>query len=200
MLDDRVHLSMSDALDVPADVLVVEDSGWLTATRGLAGLVAARYPALRALREQAVAEHGGSFPLGAAMAFTINDDEYTLRAVVWAVTWTYPQPTAQHAHDRVRATPLDVAAATRNALHQAAIIAATHVVLPALGSRLDYHVLPPTPKKLPRYVMGAAQLVAMQQALVASPIQQVTLSVSQRDYGIFSELLGRRHDEVATDE
>jgi len=33
---DRLTLTTTDALAMPADALVVEDDGWLSATRGLA--------------------------------------------------------------------------------------------------------------------------------------------------------------------
>lgn len=195
MLGDRLVLATEDVLELPADALVVEDGGWLTAARGLAAAVDQRYPQLRALREQALERHGGPFALGAALAFALSDTDR--RALIWAITFSQQPQQAE----RQRATPLDVAQATRNALLQADALGVEQVVMPALGTRLGYHALPPTPKKLPRYVMGAAQLIGVQQALEqAHAIKRVTLGLSLRDHAIFHELLGQPLSAAIGDE
>ncbi len=192
MLGRQVEFTTAHALEVAADVIVVEDCGWLSASRGLAATLDSLYPELRAQREQALEEHGGAFGLGDAIVCRLSAAASGLQAVIWAVTYTY-QPQVGHGSDRVRATPLDVASATTNALRAAAAMSAQHVVMPAIGTRTDHHVLPPVPKKLPRYVMGAAQLVAINQLLAAdNTLQRITLALTQRDYMIFHELLGSK--------
>lgn len=199
MLGDRVVLSTSDVLELAADALVIEDSGWLSASRGMAAAADALYPELRAVREQLVEQHGGPFALGTAVGFPLAG-EHAVRSVIWAVTFGY-QPQPGQPDQRQRATPLDVAEATRNALLRADELGAAQVVMPALGTRLGFHMLPPTPKKLPRYVMGAAQLIGMQQALQqTTTVQQITLGLSLRDYAIFHELLGQPLAAPAGDE
>lgn len=191
MLGDRVVLATSDVEMLPAEALVVEDSGWLTASRGLAAAIDGQYGELRALREHAVEQHGGPFALGEAVVFPINDSVQGRRALIWTVTFGH-QPQPGQPDKRQRATPLDVARASCNALLRADELGIAEVAMPALGTRLGYHVLPPTPKKLPRYVMGAAQLIGVQQALQqTSAIRRVTLGLSLRDYAIFHELLGQ---------
>lgn len=191
MLDQRVVLSLAELLTVPADAVVVEDSGSLTASRGLAALVDQRY-ALQTQRERTVKQHGAPFEIGSAVALPTRADDGP-RVIVWAITFALGASAAA----RVRATPLDVAAATDAALREAAGHEARHVAMPALGTRIDHHVLPPTPKKLPRYVMAAAQLIGVQQALDDVPsITQVTICLSQRDYGIFEDVLGRGRSGV----
>ncbi|HEX6288605.1 MAG TPA: hypothetical protein VFZ66_05410 [Herpetosiphonaceae bacterium] len=190
MVDERVKLSTADALTVPADAIVVEDSGWLTASRGLAASVDGLNPELRARREQALALHGGPYAIGAALGFPLHPTTHTLRHAIWTITFTYIQQPEQRDH-LVRATPLDIAAAARSALLEAIELKARHIIMPAIGTRTDYHVLPPVPKKLPRYVMGAAQMIGIQQALQTdTTIESVTLALSQRDYAIFHDLLG----------
>ena len=190
MLNDRVVLSTSDVLELPADALVIEDSGWLSASRGLAAAVDELYPELRVLRERALKQHGGAFAPGAAVGFALSDGQ-PLRAVICAITFGQHVPGGP-VDQRQRATPLIVAQASRNALLEADTLGMAQVVMPALGTRLGYHMLPPTPKKLPRYVMGAAQLIGVQQALQqTAAAQQVTLGLSLRDYAIFHELLGQ---------
>lgn len=201
MHDDRLIFSTDEALRIPADVLVVEGSGDLPAARGLAVLVDELYPALQARRAQALAAHGRPYPPGAALPFGLDDAPDGRRGIVWAITSTVAHGDGPgQPPQRVRATPLDVAAATHRALLEADRLGAASVVLPALGTRLGYHALPPTPKKLPRYVMGAAQLIGIQQALEqGARLRQIILSLSQRDYAIFQELLGRSTDEPADD-
>lgn len=190
MLDRRVRLSTADALSVPADAIVVEDSGWLTALRGLAATVDGLDASLRGRREEALAQHGGSYAPGAAIGFRLDQGTHPFRHAIWAITFSHvPQPEGQPARI-ARATPLDVAAATRAALLEAEALGIKHLAMPALGTRQDQHVLPPAPKKLPRYVMGAAQLIALQQTLAETTIEQVTLSLSLRDHAIFHDLLG----------
>jgi O-acetyl-ADP-ribose deacetylase (regulator of RNase III) len=194
MLDGRIRLSTADAMTVPADAVVVEDSGWLTGARGPAAIVDALAPDLRQRREAALAQHGGPYPLGSALSFPLQHPTSSLRHAIWAITFSYQMQPEQR-NQLVRATPLDVAAATRSALLQAAELPVTHLVMPAIGTRMEHHVLPPAPKKLPRYVMGAAQLIALHTTLQAiTTIEQVTLSLSQRDYAIFHDLLGQALD------
>jgi hypothetical protein len=200
MLDPRVTLTTTDLMQVAADAIVVEDSGWLRAMRGTAAMLDTRYPALRGVRERAIGARGESFPIGAAVAFALDADG-PWRYAVWAITYTYQPPAsgAEATTHRLRATPLSVTAATASAVLRAAEAGATTLVMPALGTRADFHALPPVPKKLPRYVMGAAQLAGLQQALAITPsIAAVTLSLSARDHAIFEDLLGRggaRRDE-----
>jgi hypothetical protein len=202
MLDERVQLTTLDLLQVRADAVVVEDSGWLRAMRGPAALLDALYPSLRRERELAIEARGGPFPLGSAAAFPLPLDESGRMLAIWAITYTYPRefaPAEPSSQRRVRATPLVVAAATREAIQRAIAAGARHVAMPALGTRADYHVLPPVPKNLPRYTMGAAQLIGLHEALATTQaLRQVTVSLSQRDYAIFEDLLGRggpRHYE-----
>jgi O-acetyl-ADP-ribose deacetylase (regulator of RNase III) len=190
MLVGRIEFSTVDALNVHADALVVEDSGWLNAARGLAAMVDELDPALRQHRETAITQQGGPYSIGSALGFPIRQTPHGLRYVIWTVTYSYIAQVGQEPDQLVRATPLDIATATRNALHQAATLQIGHVVMPALGTRMEHHVLPPVPKKLPRYVMGAAQLIGIQQALRETTIGHVTLSLSQRDHAIFHHLLG----------
>lgn len=193
-----LHLAITEPLLVVADALVVEDSGWLSAERGLAAQVDQLFSTLQPQRTQYIAQCG-ALALGAAAAFVVGAQEGSFRAVVYTVTFTYPAQPAQ-AEQRMRATPLVVATATRNALLRAAEIGARHVVLPALGTRLGHHSLPPTPKKLPRYVMGAAQLIGIEQALEQTTmLERITLAVTHRDYAIFRELLGAGADSVDGD-
>lgn len=200
MLGDRVVLSTNDVLELAADALVIEDSGWLLASRGMAAAVDALYPELRPLREQVLEQRKSPFALGAAVGFPLTGDAHRVRGVIWAITFGY-QPQPGQPDQRQRATPLDVAEATRNALLRADELGAAQVVMPALGTRLGFHMLPPTPKKLPRYVMGAAQLIGIQQALQhTTVVQQITLGLSLRDYAIFHELLGQPLAAAAGDE
>ncbi|WP_026369444.1 hypothetical protein [Kallotenue papyrolyticum] len=192
MLDRRVRLTTDDIWQSSADALVVEDSAALRATRGLAALLDDTYPALRAARAALLQQHGGSLPIGAAVALALPQ-EAPYRYAIWAVTSDGGAARAVHAPPTTsqRITPLAVTLATRNAVLEAAAVGARHVVLPALGTRAATHVLPPVPKKLPRYVMGAAQLAGLQQALEQTPgLTRVTLALSQRDYTIFQILLG----------
>lgn len=190
MLGQQVELTTTNALEIAADTIVVEDCGWLSATRGLAATLNSLYPELRTQREQALAQQGSSFALGDAIVCRLPATELPLQTVIWVVTYTY-QPQIGHGSERVRATPLDVATATTNALRAASKLGAEQVVMPAIGTRTDQHVLPPVPKKLPRYVMGAAQLVAINQLLQSdTSLHRITLSLTQRDYAIFHELLG----------
>lgn len=191
ILDARLTLTTSDPLEIAADTVVVEDSGWLTAARGLAAALDSRHAELKPQREAALSQHGGSFTPGAALACRVNTPGSQLRLAVWAITYTYAAQREHQAERHLRATPLDVTRATSAALLQAAAAGARHVVLQALGTRNDIHVLPPLPKKLPRYVMGAAQLAGMCQAIEASPsLERLTLCLTQRDFAIFHELLG----------
>jgi hypothetical protein len=99
------------------------------------------------------------------------------------------------AEPRAQATPLVIEAITRQALAEAVALGAAHVVLPALGTRTDQHALPPVPKKLPRYVMGTAQLLGVRAALEASPDLRVTVCLTQRDLAIWNTLLGQAADD-----
>jgi O-acetyl-ADP-ribose deacetylase (regulator of RNase III) len=190
MRDERVTLSTQDVLEIAADALVIEDSGWLAASRGLAAAVDELYPQLRLLRARAQDQRGGPFALGAAVGLAL--DAQPLRSVIYAITFGQQSATTSAPDQRQRATPLDVAEAARNALLEADRLGAAEVVMPALGTRLGYHALPPTPKKLPRYVMGAAQLIGVRQALQqTASVQLVTIGLSLRDYAIFHELLGQ---------
>lgn len=190
MLDRRIRLSTVELLRVPADAMVVEDNGRLSGLRGLAATVDGLDAGLRRRREEALAQHGGPFAPGAAIGFQLEQTTHPFRHAIWAITFSQlPQPEGQT--ERLeRATPLDVAAATRSALLEAQKLGVRHLVMPAIGTRTDQHVLPPVPKKLPRYVMGAAQLIALQQTLDETTIEQVTLSLSLRDHAIFHDLLG----------
>jgi O-acetyl-ADP-ribose deacetylase (regulator of RNase III) len=190
MLDRRIKLSTVELLSVPADAIVVEDSSRLSALRGLAATVDGLDAGLRRRREEALAQHGGPFAIGTALGFQLESTTHPFRHVIWAITFAQvPQPEGQP--ERLeRATPLDVAAATRSALLEAEALGVKHLAMPAIGTRTDQHVLPPAPKKLPRYVMGAAQLIALQQTLDETRIEQVTLSLSLRDHAIFHDLLG----------
>ncbi len=190
MLNARLKLTTHNPLELGADTVIVEESGWLNAARGLAATVDSMCPELQAQREQAIVQRGGTLAPGEVVVSRLTAERLPLRFVISAVTYTY-QPQIGHGSDRVRATPLDIARVTRSAVQCAAEIGSRHVVIPALGTRTDYHVLPPAPKKLPRYVMGAAQLVAIQDTLATlSQAPQITLSLTQRDYAIFHELLG----------
>ena len=186
--DDRIELCEAELPAVTADAVVVEDSGQLRAARGYASTLDRRYEELRPLREQAV--FASPLALGSAVAFRAADG----RVVVWAVTYgdaAHGQP-----EQAIRATPLDIAAAAREALLRAAEHGAGHVALPALGTRYGRHVLPPLPKKLPRYVMAAAQLIGIREALAATDIRRVTLCLTQRDRAIFAAVLGRGEAEA----
>lgn len=199
MPGQQIELTTANVLEVAADTVIVEDCGWLSASRGLAATIDGLYPELRAQREQALEQHGGPFALGDAIACRLPLAALPLQRAIWVVTYSY-QPQIGHGSDRVRATPLDVAAATTNGLQAAALHQARHVAMPALGTRTNQHVLPPAPKKLPRYVMGAAQLVAINHLLqTGSAVQRITLSLTQRDYTIFHELLGSQ-PAIATTE
>ncbi len=185
---DRLELVEAEALTVAADALVVEDDGRLGAARGMAAEADARHPELRAQREQARAEHGGTLPLGTVVPFQTEQD--ARRVVVWAVTWN----AQRNAPPAERATPLLIEQVTRRALRVAMKEGALHVALPALGTRLEHHALPPVPKKLPRYVMGAAQLIGIGQALHQYPSLRVTVCLTQRDLAIWNTLLGQAED------
>lgn len=190
MLDRRVRLTTDDLWQSSADALVVEDSADLRATRGLAALLDDTYPGLRAARAALLQQRGAPLPIGAAVALALPQAA-PYRYAIWAVTWDGSAARAAHAPPSQRITPLAVTLATRNAVLEAAAVGARHVILPALGTRAATHVLPPVPKKLPRYVMGAAQLAGLQQALEQAPsLTRVTLALSQRDYTIFQILLG----------
>lgn len=186
---ERLQLIEAEALLVAADALVVEDDGRLQAARGLAAEIDARHPELRAQREAAVAAHGGQHPLGTALPFHVANDAQC-RVVVWAVTWNVQR----NAPPTERATPLLIEQVTRRALRAAMKEGAPHVALPALGTRLEHHALPPVPKKLPRYVMGAAQLIGIGQALHQYPSLRVTVCLTQRDLMIWNTLLGQAED------
>jgi O-acetyl-ADP-ribose deacetylase (regulator of RNase III) len=188
----RLTLVEADPLAVAADALVVEDDGWLTATRGLAAQIDGQHAELRAQRERALAEHEGALPLGSVVPCRVGGSQPP-HVVLWAVTWCQ----AHDAAPRARATPLVVEAVTRTSLQDAAALGAEHVGLPALGTRTDQHVLPPVPKKLPRYVMGAAQLVGIRAALEAHPLLRVTVCLTQRDLAIWHTLLGQAEDNEA---
>jgi hypothetical protein len=110
--------------------------------------------------------------------------------VVYAVTWNAQRDAAS----TDRATPLLIEAVTRRALRTAMKERVQHVALPALGTRLEHHALPPVPKKLPRYVMGAAQLIGIGQALHQYPSLHVTVCLTQRDLQIWRTLLGQAED------
>ncbi len=190
MLNQQLKLTTSNSLELGADTVVVEETGWLNAARGLAATIDGAYPELQAQREQAMKQRGGTFVPGEVVVCRLTAERLPLRFVISAVTYTY-QPQIGPGSGALRATPLDIARATRRALQVTAELGGRHVVIPALGTRTDYHVLPPVPKKLPRYVMGAAQLVAVQETLVTlSAIPEITFSLTQRDYAIFHELLG----------
>lgn len=187
MLDRRIRLSTVELLSVPADALVVEDNGRLSALRGLAATVDGLDAGLRGRREEALAQHGGPFAIGTALGFQLEPRTHPFRHAIWAITFSQADGQTERLE---RATPLDVAAATRSALLEAAALGVKHLAMPAIGTRTDQHVLPPVPKKLPRYVMGAAQMIALQQTLDETRIEQVTLSLSLRDHAIFHDLLG----------
>ncbi len=190
MLSQQLKLTTSNPLELGADTVVVEETGWLNAARGLAATIDGAYPELKVQREQAIKQRGGAFVPGEVVVCQLTTDRLPLRFVISAVTYAY-QPQIGHAGEALRETPLVIARATRSALLVTAELGGRHVVLPALGTRTDNHVLPPVPKKLPRYVMGGAQLVAVQETLVTlSPIPEITFSLTQRDYAIFHELLG----------
>ncbi len=188
----RLSLIEAEPLAVTADALVVEDDGWLTATRGLAAQVDVQYPELRAQREQALARHGTALPLGTAVPCDIHTPG-ALQTVIWAVTWCQ----AHNAEPRAQATPLVIDAVTRQALHAAKELGVSYVVMPALGTRTDQHVLPPVPKKLPRFVMGAAQLIGIHSMLAQDSTLRVTVCLTQRDLTIWNTLLGRAQDHEA---
>lgn len=189
---DRLTLIEADALAVAAGAVVVEDDGRLQATRGMAAEADAQHSELRAQRERAIAEHGGPLSLGAVAPFRIESNPQR-SVVVWAVTWNAQRDAAP----TDRATPLLIEAVTRRALRAAMKERVQHVALPALGTRLEHHALPPVPKKLPRYVMGAAQLIGIAQALHQYPSLQVTVCLSQRDLQIWRTLLGQAEDHEA---
>lgn len=93
MLDRRVRLSTADALSVPADAIVVEDSGWLTGLRGLAATVDGLDAEPRQRREAALAEHGGAFALGTALGFRLEQTTHQFRHAIWTITFSQlPQP------------------------------------------------------------------------------------------------------------
>ncbi|HEY0734950.1 MAG TPA: hypothetical protein VGD69_08595 [Herpetosiphonaceae bacterium] len=190
MLDRRVRLSTVEAMNVPADAIMVEDSGRLSGLRGLAATIDGLDDGLRRRREDALARHGGPFAIGTAIGFRLESTTHPFRHAIWAVTFSQTPQSEGQPERLERATPLNVAAATRSALLEAAALGVKHLVMPAIGTRTDQHVLPPVPKKLPRYVMGAAQLIALQQTLDETGIEQVTLSLSLRDHAIFHDLLG----------
>jgi hypothetical protein len=182
MLDPRIVTSTAEPLAIAADALVVEDDASVAARRGFAAVIDQRFPQLRAARARIGA--GGRLAVGAAVALPLDDPASPLRFVVWVATYG-----DRHAPEG-RATPLIVAAAAEQALVQAHAAGARRIVMSALGTRLGTHVLPPTPKKLPRYVMGAAQLIGVQRGLAATTIERVTLSLTERDAAIFAELAG----------
>jgi len=193
MFDDRLELREAELPSVMADALVVEDGGRLQAAQGYATVLDKRYPELRPMREQAA--QGSALSLGSALAFRAHDGV----VVVWAVT--YGDGARDQAEQAVRATPLHIAAASREALLCAAAKhGARSVALPALGTRYGHHVLPPVPKKLPRYVMATAQLIGIQQALATNQLQTVTLCLTQRDRAIFAAVLGRADAEDGADD
>lgn len=187
---DRLQLIEADPLAITADALVVEDDGWLTASRGYAAQIDAQYPELRAKREEELAKRGGALQLGAVVPCRLHNNT-SPRAVIWSVTWCQ----AHEAEPRARATPLVIDQVTRRALDTAVAVGARHAVMPALGTRTDQHVLPPVPKKLPRYVMGAAQLIAIGTALAQHPALRVTVCLTQRDLAIWHALLGYATDD-----
>lgn len=189
MLDRRIRLSTADALSVPADAIIVEDSGRLTGSRGLAATVNGLDPGLGLRRQAMLAQNDGLYTPGTAIGFRLDQITHTFRYAIWAITFSHSSQPEQP-DQLIRATPLDVAAATRSALLEAETLKIKHLVMPALGTRSEQHVLPPVPKKLPRYVMGAAQLIALNQTLNETTIESVTVSLSQRDYAIFHDLLG----------
>lgn len=190
MLDRRIRLSTVELLRVPADAVAVEDSGWLSGLRGLAATVDGLDAGLRRRREEALAQHSGPFELGTAIGFRLEQTTHPFRHAIWAITFGQLPQTQGQPERLERATPLDVAAATRSALLEAHKLGVKHLTMPAIGTRTDQHVLPPVPKKLPRYVMCAAQLIALRQTLDETTIEQVTLSLSLRDHAIFHDLLG----------
>ncbi len=185
----RLTLIEADALAVTAGAVVVEDDGRLGATRGMAAEADAQHGELRAQRARAAAEHNGVLPLGAVVPCHVHDDPRR-SLVVWAVTWNAQRDAAP----TERATPLLIDAVTRRALRAAMKERVQHVAMPALGTRLEHHALPPIPKKLPRYVMGAAQLIGIGQALHQYPSLQVTVCLTQRDLQIWRTLLGQAED------
>jgi O-acetyl-ADP-ribose deacetylase (regulator of RNase III) len=204
MLDDRLTLTETDLLAIDADVLVVEDNGWLTATRGLAAQVDEMYPELCPQREGAVAKHGGPFPLGEIIVGKLKENDRGLHHVVWVVTQVHTGTNDRSINQQHLATPLLIEQVTRDALKAVTAHEAKHVAMPALGTRVQQHVLPPNPKKLPRYVMGAAQLIGIRHMLDNVPSLHVSLSLTQRDRDIFLELLGqaaeKRDDKVSDDD
>lgn len=185
---ERCTLIEAEPLNCTADALVVEDDGTLMAARGLAAQIDDQYPELRAQREQAVAQRGGPLPLGSAVPCRTRQPDQ--RIVIWVVTWQQ----VRAAEPGTQATPLIIEAVTRHALHAAVELGAMHVALPALGTRIDQHVLPPVPKKLPRYVMGTAQLVGIRSALEQHARLRVTVCLTQRDLAIWNTLLGQATD------
>ncbi len=189
---DRLELLEAEALSVAADALVVEDDGRIGAARGLAAEIDARHPELRAQRERVLADHGGPLPLGTVVPFQTAQAAW--RVVVWAVTWN----AQRNAPLTERATPLLIEAVTRRALRTVVKEGAYHVTMPALGTRLEHHALPPVPKKLPRYVMGAAQLIGIGQALHQYSSLRVTVCLTQRDLAIWNTLLGQAEDTENT--
>ncbi len=190
MIEQRLTLTETAALAIRADALVVEDNGWLTAARGLATQVDGLYPELRPQRERALANNGGPFVPDTVIVCRVRGDQ-PFRTIIWAVTHTTPGPNDQRTSERKRATPLVIEQVTQSALRQALAQGATHIVMPALGTRVDQHVLPPNPKKLPRYVMGAAQLIGIRHVLDDVPVLHVSLSLTQRDLDIYRILLGQ---------
>lgn len=201
ILDERLTLTTSAPLEIMADTVVVEDSGWLTAARGLAAALDSRHAELKPQREAALSQHGGSYAPGSALVCRVSASGSQLRLVIWAITYSYAAQRDSQAERHLRATPLDVTQACVAALRQAAAAGARHVVMQALGTRNDIHVLPPVPKKLPRYVMGAAQLAGVYQALEACPsIERITLCLTQRDFGIFHELLGHKAPDAPSED
>lgn len=188
---ERLELLEAELLSVTAAAVVVEDSSRLAAAHGYASALDKRYAELSALREQALRH--GSLGLGSAVALRAHDGLITVWAVTYGAAGTDPAVPA------IRATPLDIAAAAREALLRAAEQGANHVALPALGTRYGQHVLPALPKKLPRYVMAAAQLIGIRDALDATDIQRVSLCLSQRDRAIFAAVLGRGEHQEGDD-
>lgn len=184
MIDsERLDLKEAELLSVAADAIIVEDNGRLLAQHGNAAALAMRYAELRLMREQAVPPNS-PLPLGSALAFRADDGTIA----VWAVT--YGEAVDGQPVERTRATPLDIAAAAREALLRAAEHGARQVALPALGTRYGHHVLPAVPKKLPRYVMAAAQLIGIREALEHVSFDRITLCLTQRDRAIFAAVLG----------
>lgn len=191
---DRLVLLETDLPAIAAGALVVEDDQRLGSTRGHAAQLDALHPELQAQRQRALDQHGGIVPLGVVVPGRVMGDA-AYRTVVWVVTWT----ATRVAEVGQRATPPLIAQISHEALRVAVKQGAAHVVMPALGTRTDQHVLPPVPKKLPRYVMGAAQLAGIQAALLDHAALRVTVCLTQRDLAIWRTLLGAAEDTKIDD-